>query len=242
MKKFLLYIAIFAAAASPLRAETGTKVVPAPGAETEPAPTQTAVDVTASTPFTIGYVSPAFGAVTLGVSPQNPMVAAPVYGSVAFGGSDFSASYKTELYGSQLGVSAGFANGGSLFMTSPTPGWNFGATVGYAGFYVHAGISDGSQQRLIYDPSKGWLAGFGYETGALNLRFSYMAAQSLTANEGDSRTWLIGGIYRLNSRLRLNADAFTSRDVRALATPAAAAAAATAPQGTGARVGVQLRF
>ncbi len=219
-------------------------VTPARGAETAQVQSRATLDVTATTPFTIGYVSPAFGAVTLGVSPQNPFAAAPLSGaSTGLGSSDFSATYKTDVYGSQFGVTAGFVNGGSMFTSAPTPGWNFGATVGYAGFYVHAGVSDGSQQRLTYDPSRGWLAGFGYEAGALNLRFSYMAAQSLNTNEGgDARTWMIGGIYRLNSRLRLNADAFTSRDLRAVSTPTAAATAATAPQGTGARVGVQLRF
>jgi hypothetical protein len=242
MKVFLTSAAIFAAtAALPVRAET---VAMAEASSSPPAvAAHDKVDVTASAPFTIGYVSPAFGAVTLGVSPQNPLVAAPVNGSAALGNSDFSATYKTELYGSQFGVSAGFANGGgSLFTAEPTPGWSFGASVGYAGFYVHAGISDATQARLNSDPGKGWLAGFGYETGALNLRFSYMTAQSLATNDGDSRTWMIGGIYRLNSRIRLNADAFTNRDLRTFTTPAAAAAAASAPQGTGARVGVQLRF
>jgi predicted porin len=183
----------------------------------------------------------------LGVAPDSPFATLPLFGANSLVSSDFSASYMTAFNGSEVGFFAGYSGGASLFTAAPTPGWNFGASVGYAGFYVQAGISDnsGGQQRLNgdlkSDPKQGWLAGFGYKTGGLNLRLSYLAAQSLTANESDTRTWMIGGIYQISSRVRLNADAFTSPRAPAVSNPAAATNVA-APQGTGARVGVQLRF
>ena len=199
------------------------------------------------TPLTLGSLTPTFGAMSIGVAPDSPFGTIPLFGANSLVSPDFSASYLTAFNRSEVGLFAGYSGGASLFSAAPTAGWNFGASVGYAGFYLQAGISDnsGAQQRLNgdlkVDPKQGWLAGFGYRAGALNLRLSYMAAQSVTSSEPDSRTWMIGGIYQLSSRLRLNADAFTSPRAAAVSNPAAATNAA-APQGTGARVGVQLRF
>jgi hypothetical protein len=192
--------------------------------------------------FTIGYLSPAIGAVTLGISPNNPMVAAPLFGQGA-DVSTYTTTYKTQLYGSQIDLTSGFTNDASLFTSMPTAGWNFGAAVGYAGFYVHGGLSDATQMRLTSDPSKGWLAGFGYQTGAFNVRLSYMTAQNINAADAENRTtWMIGGIYQISARVRVNADAFTSREPHLNATTIAPPMNTAAPQGTGARVGVQLRF
>jgi hypothetical protein len=228
------------AAAQEARLGSGT-------AQLSPATVASPVTLFVNGPLTIGSVTPSFGALAVGLTPDAPNVTAPLLGVTPLMSPDFTASYSADVIGSQIGVFAGYSGGASLFSAAPTPGWNFGASVGYRGFYVQAGISDnsGAQQRLTGDPKQGWLAGFGYKTGAFNVRLSYMTAQSLNAGESDARTWMIGGIYQLSARVRLNADAFTgrdpARDPRNAVTPAAAVNAA-APQGTGARVGVQLRF
>ncbi len=204
----------------------------------------TTVSASGFTPLATGSFTPAFGALALGVSSNaTPVGTAPLFGSDPLASQNFNASFATTVYGSELGFFAGYNGANSMFNMTPTPGYNLGATVGFGGFYVAAGVSDNTQQtlRLTNDPKQGWLAGFGYKRGAFNVRFSYMMAQGFSGAEPDTRTWMIGGIYQLNSSLRLNADAFTSpRAAAAFTTPAPATNAA--PQGTGARVGLQLRF
>jgi len=139
----------------------------------------------------------------------------------------------------------GYSSRANLFESTPTTGWTFGASVGYAGFYVRGGMSSDAAQaaaKILNDANRGWLAGFGYEIGAFDLRITYMAAEpiGMTDREVVSRLWMIGGIYQLSPRIRFNADAFTGgRDISTFRT---APANAAAPQGTGARVGVQLKF
>jgi hypothetical protein len=207
-----------------------------------PAPAPAPLSMSVIEPLTINYLSPVFGNVTLGLVPDNYFAVSSVYGVAPVLAPDFAADYQTRLLGSDIGLFAGYTGGDSLFMTAPTAGWNFGASLGYRGFYFEAGLSDSGQQRLTPETQQGWLAGFGYRTGGLNLRLRYMAAQSLTSTDQDSdnRTWIIGGIYQISPRLRVNADAFTGgRELRVNSAPQPASAA---PQGTGARVGVQLRF
>ena len=205
----------------------------------------TTVSASGFTPLATGSFTPAFGALALGVSSTGPTGGtAPLFGGDPLASQNFNASFATTVYGSELGFFAGYNGANSMFNMTPTPGYNMGATVGYAGFYLQAGVSDNTQQtlRLTNDPKQGWLAGFGYKRGAFNVRFSYMTAQGFSGAgpDTDTRTWMIGGIYQLSSRLRLNADAFTSPRATAVTTPAPATNAA--PQGTGARVGLQLRF
>ena len=57
--------------------------------------------------------------------------------------------------------------------------------------------------------------------GAFDLRLTYMAAEPIGFTDRDvvSRLWMIGGIYQLTPRVRVNADAFTSnRDFRSTAS------------------------
>ncbi len=193
----------------------------------------------------IGYLTPAYGAVSLGVPS----------GGRAFGGSgtslgigsgfDLASDFRMGLYGADVGLFGGFAGQPSLLSLTPATSWNFGATVGYAGFYVRGSVSD-AQQSGLFLRTQGWQAGFGYETGALDLRLTYAITQSTPGlgaieRELDSQQWTIGGIYRISPRLRLNADAFYGIHENRAAS-FSIIPTATVPQGTGARVGIQLRF
>lgn len=232
-----LALGALSAPAAAQQARLGTALTDAPAA-TEPATTSNA---SGFSPFGTGAFTPAFGTLALGVSSAVPPGTTPLFAD-PLASQNFNTSFATSIYGSELGFFAGYNGANSLFNMSPTPGYNLGATVGYAGFYVAAGVSDNTQQtlRLTNDPKQGYLAGFGYQRGPFNVRLSYMIAQGFSGTENDTRTWMIGGIYQLSSRLRLNADAFTSPRAATVATPTTTNAAT--PQGTGARVGLQLRF
>jgi predicted porin len=219
-----------------------------PAADSSPAQTQDVPglslwSVPPMTPpdLTPGLGSPGFGALGAGlavsVSPNAFSGAAPLAPA------DFAADYVTNLYGSEVGLFGGYNGQPTVFENAPTAGWNLGASVGYAGFYVRAGISDSNNAQyttLNTDAHQGRLAGLGFRTGELNLHLTYMTAQgnNLDGTEEDSRTWMIGGIYQLSPRIRLNADAFTSGH----AVGSVPAMNAATPQGSGARLGLQLRF
>jgi hypothetical protein len=195
------------------------------------------------------YMTPAFGGTTLGVLPDAHVPTGPAAGIFTPNHySDFAATFKAGVMGGQLGVFSGYNSSANLFESTPTNGWTFGASVGYAGFYLRAGVSSDAAlaaAQIVNETNRGWLAGLGYEFGAFDLRFTYMAAQPIGFTDRDvvSRLWMIGGIYQLTPRVRVNADAFTgNRDFRSTATVLTAPANAAAPQGTGARVGIQLKF
>ncbi|MDX2224609.1 MAG: porin [Rhodospirillaceae bacterium] len=191
--------------------------------------------------LTMGTLSPTFGSVTLGLSPSAPTNA------VWIGGQDVSGGFVTSLYGSQLGVFGGYTDRPTLFAQGLATAWNLGASVGYGGFYLRGGFSDVAERGLV-DAWQTWQAGFGYGTGSLDLRVTYVSSDAVTPtarNIGglDTNQWMIGGIYQISPGIRVNADAFYG--TRELATPygrLSATPGATAPQGAGARVGVQLRF
>jgi hypothetical protein len=195
------------------------------------------------------YMTPAFGRGTLGVLPDARVPTGPVAGILtAPAYADFAASSKVGMLGGEFGVFSGHNSGANLFESAPTTGWNFGASVGYAGFYLRAGVSSDAAEaaaRIVNESNRGWLAGLGYEFGAFDLRLTYMASTPIGFTDRDvvSRLWMIGGIYQLSPRIRLNADAFTgSRDFRNGTTVLTMPVNSAAPQGTGARVGVQLKF
>jgi hypothetical protein len=217
----------------------GAEVRPAtqiPAAQVLAVPAPPPVSVSVFEPVTSGAFTPGFGNATLGVLPDGSPF------------QDFTATYKAGLLGSEVGVFGGFNSRANMFESAPTNGWNFGASFGYRGFYLRAGMSSDAtlaSATLLNDANKGWLAGLGYAFGAFDLRVTYMASQSigLMNNVPDSRLWMIGGIYQLTPRVRVNADAFTGgRDLRSTTNVLTAPAQTVAPQGTGARVGVQLKF
>ena len=194
--------------------------------------------------LTIGYFTPAYGAVTLGVSPSTPLLAQTFSGMTgglaqAF---DIGANYTTPVSVGRVGVFGAYDERPSILALTPTTAWNFGASVGYAGFYVRGGVNEAAPMgpRL---GTQGLEAGFGYEIGSLDLRLTYLASQSvgLAEREIDSKQWAVGGIYQITPRIRVNADAFygvgeSNRAALAVQPPM------SSPPGTGARVGVQLRF
>lgn len=191
--------------------------------------------------LTMGTLSPAFGSVTLGVSP------AAATNGLWIGGQDVSGGFVTSLYGSQVGLFGGYADRPAPFAQGLATSWNLGASVGYGGFYLRGGFSDVAERGLV-DAWQTWQAGFGYGTGSLDLRVTYVSSDAVTPAARsigglDTNQWMIGGIYQISPGIRVNADAFYG--TRKQATPygrLSATPGATAPQGAGARVGVQLRF
>jgi hypothetical protein len=216
------------------------------GTEQAKAPT---VTTSVFEPIITRSMTPALGRGTLGVLPDAHIPEGPLAGALTPPTyPDFAASAKVGVMGGEFGVFSGYNSRANLFESAPTTGWNFGASVGYAGFYLRAGVSSDAAEaaaRIVNDSNRGWLAGLGYEFGAFDLRLTYMASTPIGITDRDvvSRLWMIGGIYQLSPRIRLNADAFTgNRDFRNGATVLTMPVNSAAPQGTGARVGVQLKF
>ena len=191
---------------------------------------------------TIGYITPTYGA--FGTA-QLPNVGT-LSGGQFYG---FNSSYMARGFGASLGVFGQFTGRQAFLTYAPAQAWNFGASVGYAGFYLRGGLSDAPQLSPLFR-GQGWEAGFGYGTDAFDLRLMMISQTGslvgVTDQGPNSQQWTIGGMYQISQRLRLNADAFYgARDLHGLyfAAPAAAATTQTQPpQGTGARVGIQLRF
>jgi hypothetical protein len=194
--------------------------------------------------LTIGTLSPVYGMITLPVSANDPIQAELVASNVL--GQDFAARYSTSIYGGQVGVFARFSDRPVFLSTDSSKAFNLGASVGYAGFYFQgavAGLNDNSLARSL----QSWQsvqAGLGYGGDAFDVRLTYAIGESTPAFAGrsfDNTQWMLGGIYQFTPGIRFNADAFVGTR---LVSPGVASAApgTSAPQGTGARVGVQLRF
>jgi hypothetical protein len=212
--------------------------VVAPAAETTPPP-KSQLSVSSNNSLRIGYQTPVAGAFSLG---------APVVGRRPIGGlgvasaQDVSARYSTHLFGGDVGVFGGYADQPSTLALSPVSSWNFGATVGYAGVYVLGGVSDTASFGPFLG-REGWVGGLGYDMGSFDLRLTYAAEGrnlSTISHTAETQQITLGGIYSISPRFSLNADAFYSG--REGVPFYLAAPTAKTPQGTGARVGVQLRF
>jgi hypothetical protein len=220
-----LAVALVMFAGSPVRAAEAAPVVAAPS------PSLSALFVSSMDALNIG-ITPAYG----------------VLGSTLLTArSNFSSEYTASAYGGNVGLFGERAEMPSLFALAPASTWNMGGSLGYAGFYLRAGLS-GTPALGPIQRTQGWQAGLGFATGGLDVRLTFLTAQTGNFASGEtemeSQRWTLGGIYRLSSSLRLNADAFYGlRDSRTgmFFTPQPAAGT-QAPQGTGARVGVQLRF
>jgi len=205
------------------------------------APSESAKSIISSTEAaTIGYITPTYGA--FGTA-QLPNVGSSNTGQ-SYG---FTSSYMARGYGASLGVFGQFTGRQAFLAYAPAQAWNFGASVGYAGFYLRGGVSDAPELSPLFR-GQGWEAGFGYGTDAFDLRLMMISQTGSSIGATDqgpnSQQWTIGGMYQISQRLRLNADAFYGpRDIRGLYFALPAANAQTQPpQGTGARVGIQLRF
>lgn len=183
---------------------------------------------------TVGYFDPA-GTITIGMAP----LADGTTWAQSFEG------FSTPLFVGRVGVFGTHDQRQSLLSLSPASSWNFGAMVGYAGFYVRGGFNETAPLGPLLG-LQGLQAGLGYEIGAFDVRLTYAASQGMGLAERaiDSRQWMIGGIYQITPRIRVNADAFYGAENRGtwLAAAPTVMPATASPPGTGARVGVQLRF
>lgn len=192
-------------------------------------------------------------ALTVGITPAYSVLDALQPATTRIGGlgivdaTNVSSEFNAQVQGGNIGLFGDVAERPSLFALSPATAWNMGGSLGYAGFYLRAGVS-GTPQLGPFQRTQGWQAGLGFATGGFDVRLTFLTAQAGNFQSGDtamdSERWMVGGIYRLSSSLRVNADAFYGlRDSRTgtFFTPQPAAGTQP-PQGTGARVGVQLRF
>jgi hypothetical protein len=194
--------------------------------------------------LTIGTTAPAYGSVMLPVSATDPTTYG--VGSASAMAQDFAARYAASIYGGELGVFARYADRPMLSLTDTSSAFNVGASVGYAGFYVQGaftGMNDAVLTRHLQS-WQSWQAGFGYGVGAFDVRLTYSIGEASPAFSGrsfDNNQWMLGGIYQLAPGIRFNADAFMGSRFSSPSLSSASPTAST-PQGTGARVGVQLRF
>lgn len=239
MKRVGFVISVACALSAGAAASAVADELPAAQPGTEDPPPASQLSVSSNNSLRIGYQSPVAGAFSLG---------APVVGRRPIGGlgvanaQDVSARFSTHFLGGDVGVFGGYADQPSTLSLAPASSWNFGATLGYAGVYVLGGVSDTASFGPFLG-REGWAAGLGYEIGAIDLRLTYAAEgrDFAVVNRGpETQQITLGGIYTISPRVRLNADAFYSqydRDTATLTAPTA-----KTPQGTGARVGVQLRF
>ncbi len=213
----------------------------APGAAAAPA-----------TPTSSLFVS-SVDALTVGITPAYSVLGSLQPATTRIGGLgitdafNISSEFSARVQGGNIGLFGDVAERPSLFALAPATAWNMGGSLGYAGFYLRAGVS-GTPQLGPFQRTQGWQAGLGFASGGLDVRLTFLTAQTGNFQSGDtamdSERWMVGGIYRLSSSLRVNADAFYGlRDSRTgvFFTPQPAAGTQP-PQGTGARVGVQLRF
>jgi len=160
---------------------------------------------------------------------------------------DFAARYSTSIYGGQVGVFARYADRPVLWAPeTSSSAFNLGASVGYAGFYLQGGFTGMNDNAVVRNLQswQSWEAGLGYGIGSFDVRLTYSmgeASPAFTGRTFDNNQWMLGGIYQIAPGIRFNADAFMGGR---LSNPSLASAApgTSAPQGTGARVGVQLRF
>jgi hypothetical protein len=195
--------------------------------------------------LTIGTFSPTYGVVTLPMASSGALALSALPWSLSTVPS-LAASASTSFLGGEVGMFARYADRPAISAFQPATSYNVGAAVGYAGFYLQGAVTGANEHfatRLLNTSWQSLRAGLGYGVGALDVRLTYSMGQSspafADAQSFENNQWMLGGIYQLTPGIRLNADAFYGSAL--LAAPATAVGA-SAPQGTGARVGVQLRF
>jgi len=196
--------------------------------------------------LTPGYLTPAYGVGALGVSPSGLWSSRAVNGmSTGLGlarSLEVGGKFTMPVSIGRIGVFGAQAERPSLLTLTPSTSWNLGASFSYAGLYVRGGFNEAAAIGPLLG-IQGIHAGMGYEFGDLDLRVTYLTLQATGAAEReiDGKQWSIGGIYNITSRIRLNADAFYGVG-ETRGTALSAQPPLTSPPGTGARVGVQLRF
>ncbi|MBL8628553.1 MAG: porin [Rhodospirillaceae bacterium] len=195
--------------------------------------------------LTIGAMTPAYGMVTLPLSATDPVSYGLAGTSTLI--QDFAARYSTSIYGGEFGVFARYADRPLMWAPETSSAFNFGASVGYAGFYLQGAFTGVNDNVLMHNFQswQSWQAGFGYGIGAFDVRLTYSMGEGSGAFSNnrniDNNQWMLGGIYQLSPGIRFNADAFLGGRFSSPGLASAQPGTST-PQGTGARVGVQLRF
>ncbi len=236
--------AVTAMVACGVVASGGAAAAETPAVQTAPAAPASSLFVSSVDALTFG-ITPAYS--LFGTTLQSSPARVGAGGLGIADAFNVSSEFNTAVSGGTVGLFGDVAERPSLFALTPATAWNMGGSLGYAGFYLRAGVS-GTPQLGPFQRTQGWQAGLGFASGGFDVRLMFLTAQTGNFSSGetemDSQRWMVGGIYRLSSSLRLNADAFYGlRDSRngTFFTPQPAAGTQP-PQGTGARVGVQLRF
>lgn len=194
------------------------------------------VDVVTDSDLTIGYSLPALGIYGLDVETTDanwPDASVPL--SQRMTDDDAYGSYATSFMGGQFGVFGGVKDQQSALSMELTTSRTVGASVGYAGFYVRGAYQDTGPDGLL-DGRRAWQAGLGYGSGDFDVRVTYVESAFVQGSptELEGKQWMIGGLVQVTPSILLNANAYIVD--RELAMPT------VEPPGTGARVGVQLRF
>jgi len=88
----------------------------------------------------------------------------------------------------------------------------------------------------LLDGRRAWQAGLGYGSDDFDLRVTYVQSAFLQGSptELEGKQWMIGGLVQVTPSILLNANAFYIDRETIMPT--------VEPPGTGARVGLRLRF
>lgn len=186
--------------------------------------------------LTIGYSLPAFGTFNLNADEPDSSWSNNINSSNDSAlDTDAYGSFATSVFGGQVGLFGGMTDQQNAFALETTTSRTIGASVGYAGFYLRGAYQDAGPDAFL-EGRRAWQAGLGFGSGDFDVRVTYV--QSAFAQGGptelEGKQWMIGGLVQLTPSILLNANAFYID--RELAMPT------VEPPGTGARVGVQLRF
>jgi hypothetical protein len=197
----------------------------------------------ANSALSVGFLAPSFSSSSMGLVPARSLNGMNSgYGLAR--ALDVGGKFTAPVSIGRIGIYGEHSERPSMLALTPSTAWNFGASLGYAGFYLSGGVREASAVGPLLG-IQGMQAGFGYGVGDLDVRVTYLTAQSVgtAEREIDSKQWSIGGIYNITSRIRLNADAFYGvGESHGTALSVQPPSMTGAPPGTGARVGVQLRF
>ncbi len=190
-----------------------------------------------ATDLTIGYTLPAFGVFSVSAPTSGEEITLLQAPSrlTDVSGQDVQGQYATTLFGSQIGVFGEVVDQPTAFALEPQTSRTVGASVGYGGFYLSGAFQSAGSDGLI-ESRRAWQAGFGYGSTAFDVRLTY--AESDYAQTGlmelEGKQWMIGGLVQLTPSILLDANAFYVDREQIVPT--------VEPPGTGARVGVRLRF
>ena len=215
-----------------------TEVFGATGRESAELPVSftAGIDVVTDTDLTIGQPLPVFSLVTLDVDGGHQYWGgAATRHSQWMSGDSASGSYVTSFMSGHLGVFGGVKDRKSAFSMGLTTSRTVGASLGYAGFYLQGAYQDAGPDGLL-DGRRAWQAGLGYGSGDFDFRLTYVESAFVQGSptELEGKQWMIGGLMQVTPSILLNANAFIVD--RELTMPT------VEPPGTGARVGLQLRF